>query len=217
MVKSSFLSRSILVLFTLTLIALSGAAIAQDDTTLKPLPDFLKDRPIPPSQPAIAQETYKGPDLAPEEEKRVNRSDLSDIPDEYIIEASKFGEECRNDRKMPLYFDCRCVAVRYLDTRIELGPESTPSAVRNQLGAACKDGTGIAGQLYERCLLDINNAPTHLDPEEFCSCYGNTFAKYFEDFDQVMGTKAEISLKSKARLTCQDPVTARRIYGAPRP
>ena len=94
-----------------------------------------------------------------------------------------------------------------------MGPDASPSGVQNRLGKACKDGTGIAGQLYEECLNDFVNAPTHLDPEEYCSCYGNTFAEYFEDLPGRMNPRTKIALLSKAKLTCQDPAAARRIYG----
>ena len=186
-------------------------ALAQDDSTIKPLPGFLDN--IGKTQEAPAEEiTPPKTDIsAPKTETQ--KSDLSDIPDEYIIEASQFGEKCRNDYTMPLYFDCRCLGVKYLDARIEMGPDASPSGVQNRLGKACKDGTGIAGQLYEECLNDFVNAPTHLDPEEYCSCYGNTFAEYFEDLPGRMNPRTKIALLSKAKLTCQDPAAARRIYG----
>lgn len=150
---------------------------------------------------------------APKEEKSIKKSDMSNIPDDYIIEASKFGETCRNDFKMPLYFNCQCLAVKYLDHRIELGPEAHSSAVRNLLGKDCKDGTGIAGQMYKKCLYNISTAPKHLDPETFCSCYSNTFASYFESLPGAMNPRMKVSLMSRARLKCQDPEAARKIYG----
>lgn len=146
-------------------------------------------------------------------DKVTKKSDMSDIPDDYIIEASKFGEECRNHREMPLYFNCQCLAVTYLDHRIDLGPEAHSSAVRNMLGGECKDGTGIAGKLYEECLNDFVNAPKHLDPETFCSCYSNTFSKYFESSNGEMNPRMKLSFLSRSRLQCQNPEAARKIYG----
>lgn len=192
-------------------------SFAQDtDTSIKPLPDFIQERPIrsvPLPEPLNdGQSDIAAPDR-PDEERR---SDMSDIPDEYIIEASQFGEMCRNEGDMRNYYDCRCMAIKYLDARIEFGPEVGPSFVKTALVKAndCKDATGIAGRIYERCLLDINNAPTHLDPEEYCSCYGNTFAKYFENITKNMTLMTKINLKTRAQLRCRDPIAAQRIYGS---
>jgi len=131
----------------------------------------------------------------------------------FLIEASNFGERCRNDKDMKLYFDCRCMGAEYLDRRIKLGPSASASEVQNSLGITCKDGTGVAGEMYEHCLNDFINAPTELDPEEFCQCYANSFAKYYEDLSGRLTIKAKIALKSRARMVCQRPATARRIYG----
>lgn len=192
----------------------SFSAYAQlEDPTVKPLPEFLdgiggNNTALPPEEP---KEDETKEMVAPKPERP--KSDLSDIPDEYIIEASKFGEECRNDYTLPLYFDCRCMAVTFLDERIKRGPDASVSGIRNSMGDKCKDGTGIAGQIYEECLNDFVNAPKHLDPEEFCSCYGNTYAEIFEDFSGAVTAKANIALRSKAKTVCQDPVAGRRIYG----
>ena len=156
---------------------------------------------------AVAQDIDTAKPKAP------GQSDMSDIPDDFIIEASTFGERCRNDLTMPLYFDCRCMAVKYLDNRIELGKDASPSVIRNRLGDECKSATGIAGKIYKNCLVDFSAAPKHLDPEEYCSCFGNTFAQFFESYPGKMQLSTESSLMGKARLKCQDPEAAFKLYG----
>jgi len=192
-------------------------AFAQNvDTTIKPLPDFIRERPEAPLPETAPQDILdpQTPITAPVDTSKPLGADMSDIPDEYIIEASKFGDECRNNDKLNKHFDCRCMAVKYLDARIEYGPSAGVSVIRNKLGYDCKDATGIAGELYQACLLDIENAPTHLDPEEYCSCYANTFAKYFEEWPGRITINLKVSLMSRAKLTCRDPAGARKIYGA---
>lgn len=187
---------SILFMFVF-LVALSPAGFAADEEKL----DAVK--PQESGQEMIAPQIKKAP----------KKSDMSDLPDDYIIEASKFSETCRNDKKMPLYYNCECLAVEYLDHRKDLGPDASKEAVKNRLGDHCKDGTGIAGQLYEKCLYDYATAPKHVDPEEFCSCYGNTFASLFEKSRGALYPQIEISFLSKARLKCSNPEAARKIYG----
>lgn len=194
--------------------AFSFGVMAQqlDDPTVKPLPQFLDD---------INKNETSAEKQAPQEdssdiaapESTQPQSDLSDIPDEFIIEASQFAEDCRNDGTMPKYYDCRCMAVAFLDKRIERGPEASASSIRNSITKECKDASGAAGDVYEHCLTDFENAPTHIDPEEFCSCYGNTYAETFERFDGVATAKVNVSLMARAKIICSDPVSARRMYG----
>lgn len=212
----------------------SGEAFAQSDDTIKPLPDFLSEQPASsdfpqnassapvPSAPAPVPKdnvrpAYEVPPMAPEvsdaDAPKGQIRDLSAIPDHYIREATAFGEKCRNHHERPLYYDCRCLGVEYLDARIRLGASASASAIENQLGAKCKDGSGIAGQHYQRCLNDFVNAPKHLDPEEYCRCYGNSYAKYFERLQGKLTVKGNISLMSRAKLTCSNPKAAQRIYG----
>ncbi|MFK7840576.1 MAG: hypothetical protein AB8B83_09650 [Bdellovibrionales bacterium] len=216
-----FIIRSLCFLaFVLLVLMTTGhAGFAQEtDTAIKPLPDFIQERPeikAPPPVRRAPNNTSRSDIAAPDRPDEERPSDLSEIPDEYIIEASEFGEMCRNEGDMRNYYDCRCMAIKYLDARIEFGPDVGPSFVKTALVQAkdCKDATGIAGHIYERCLLDINNAPTHLDPEEYCSCYGNTFAKYFENISRNVTLMAKINLKTRAQLRCRDPIAAQRIYG----
>jgi len=181
--------------------AMSFSAYAQlEDPTIKPLPEFLgdidKNEPSPEAQ--IPPKDNSADMAAPEVTQP--KSDLSDIPDEYIIEASQFGELCRNDHTMPKYFDCRCMAVAFLDQRIERGPDTSATSIRNSITTGCKDASGAAGEVYQYCLNDFENAPTHLDPEEFCTCYGNTYAETFERFRSVVTAKTDISLRARAAV-----------------
>jgi len=144
------------------------------------------------------------------------KTGFEDVPDEFILEATAFEEACRNNHKQKLYFDCRCLSIKYLEARIERGKEAPVSAIENMLGDSCKDGTGIAGQLYEECLSDFVAAPLEKDPEEFCSCYGNTFAQYFENLEGRLTVRARGAFKSRARLRCRNPETANELYGPDR-
>lgn len=215
-----------MLLISLSTFSLSVSANAQEDR-LRPLPDFLQDTPdvapplIPEAAPPPVQEDSD--DFAPsllaptprqsEQNTSTSRDDLKDIPDEYIEEAIAFGRECSSDPQMQLYFDCRCMTVKYLDRRIELGKDAHFSAVRLGVGPQCADGTGIAGQLFEGCKGRYSQIPAGKDPEDFCSCYGNTYAKLYENYGRVLRSPQHVSFMAQARMACTNSENARRIYG----
>jgi hypothetical protein len=163
----------------------------------------------------MAQDTLTDPAdfMPPKEESKVPKKDLSDLPDEYIAEATQFGENCKNDPNLSQYFNCQCMAVEYLDTRKKLGPNASSSIIRSYLGGKCKDGTELAGPMYEECLDTRTHAPTHVDPEVYCTCFTNSFIKMFEELQGAMSSQIEIAMRSRARTECSEPETARRIYG----
>lgn len=149
--------------------------------------------------------------LSPQEPAEHHRYD--DVPDEYLIEAMDFADECSNDQSMPLYYDCRCMGAEYLERRIKLGPDAAASLVRQTIGPSCADGTGIAGRFYEDCAQNYVSVPDNVSVEDFCSCYGNTYAKMFERLDRPLMSREHIQIMTMARVTCRDPNQARRIFG----
>lgn len=208
----------------------SYEASAQDEL-LKPLPDFLQAAPenVPPPLPeetvegVAAQETEKPSaletllkpktdsiDTPPE---AANRDDLKDIPDEYIEEALAFGDSCAVNRQMQLYFDCRCMAVKYLDRRIAAGPDAAPSSIQVGIGAECADGTGISGRMFESCRSNYASVPKGKDPEKFCACYGNTYAKLYENYGRPIRSRQHVSFMAQSRTACVDVRAARQLYG----
>lgn len=202
-----------LLLAVLALAILPMGAYAQEDTTMKPLPSFLdnigdgEDAPIE-SEPAPADEpSYAAPQSA------APKTDLSQVSDAVIIEVTKYGEECRDDDEMNKYFDCRCLASEYLDARMKLGEDASAADVKMEIRDRCRNAAGIAGSVYERCLENIMMQPKDKSPEEFCSCYANTYGKYLETWPRQLTRRTTMGLKSKAQLVCQDQRAARRIYG----
>lgn len=138
---------------------------------------------------------------------------MSSKPDKLNSEAMEFQQICLNDDEMPLYYDCQCLAGDYAEKRKELGPDASRSAVQNRLGARCKDGTGIAEKLNRTCQENVATLPKGHDPEAFCECYSKKFTAFFENLDGRLAPSMKITFLSRARLTCQDPEAARKIYG----
>ncbi len=136
-----------------------------------------------------------------------------DIPDAYIAEAVAFVQDCENNSRTSLYYDCRCMGAEYLDRRIALGPDAPASQVQLRINSVCADGTGIAGDMYESCTADYLTLPQGFKAEEFCACYANTYAKFFEGLQGPLHTETHIDLMTRARLTCRDPGLAQRFFG----
>ena len=137
----------------------------------------------------------------------------SDIPDVYLIEAMNYAQECSDSQVMQLYYDCRCMGAEYLERRIALGPEAPRSQVAQRIGPACADGTGIAGSLYQDCKKNYVQVPANVGVEDYCSCYGNTYAKMFERMNRPLLSREHVALMTQARVACANPSTARRIFG----
>lgn len=170
---------------------------------------------LSPSAASLAQESFDPADiLAPREG---NKPDLKykdeDLPIEFIKEALNFGEECGDSRIMSMYFDCHCMATEFLDQRIKLGPETDKEVIAQNVGPQCADGAGIAGRLYETCKQDYVSVPVELDLEEFCSCYGNTYAKLYERLGITLNSTKHIRLMTQSKLACRNPNLAQRFYG----
>lgn len=85
---------------------------------------------------------------------------------------------CNSD---PLYsrtYDCRCMAVKYLDERIKRGPETSNAVIRRAVQLQCVDVASLAGLQYQNC-QDSYGYFLKWKADEFCKCYANSVAKYF--------------------------------------
>ncbi|MGB0718868.1 MAG: hypothetical protein ACPGRX_00225 [Bdellovibrionales bacterium] len=150
---------------------------------------------------------------APPQTSPQTKDKYDDVPAAWLDEAFAFGEECRASVKMRQYYDCRCMAVRFLDKRIEYGEGADRTVLMQRIGPECADGTGIAGRLYETCKADYVSIPVGLDIEEYCTCYASTYAKMFEKLDRSLGNKQHVALMTRAKVTCRNPDAARKFYG----
>jgi hypothetical protein len=134
------------------------------------------------------------------------------VPDEYLQEADQFHRQCLADAAMNLYYNCECMAVKYLDRRIEGGPDLTPSSISLSLQGECRDASQAAGAAYQRCTEAVSLLPEGMDPVQYCSCVANSFARYFENSTLAANSKNFTHLQAKAEVTCQDPKLGRRLY-----
>ena len=224
------MSKSLPFLFCGLFILFIGSAAAQDSEGLDAGNDFLQPRIVEDTPPNFPDDIIAPPDetpetqqeiesdaeallSAPQEESAPGNNPYEDVPDDYLREAIAYQEECESSSKMSNYYDCRCMSAEYLDRRIEMGERATPSAIKLSIGTICADGTGIAGDLYEDCRSDFARDADFepgTDPEEFCSCYGNTYAKLYESYGKVLNSNDHVRLMTTSRLVCSRPERAQR-------
>lgn len=135
--------------------------------------------------------------------KKLPYKNYSDIPEEAIIEAEAFEKACAANINLSTYYDCECWSMRFLETRLELGPLTQPEVVMMRIGAECPNTPAIAGSGYDSCIAQgIDFFPKKQDPEEYCSCVGNAYAKLFERSGQAIDTQLMVQLRTISSLSC---------------
>ena len=128
-----------------------------------------------------------------------------DTPQEYLEEVEAFYNKCQSDSRFYQFYNCQCLSVKYLDERIKSGPRRVQNSIVLALQRECKDGAYAAGVEYERCMknrtLLFARGKT---PEEYCACFGNQYAKLYEENNVIPGSYGMVEIASQAHLNCQE-------------
>ncbi|MCE7887612.1 MAG: hypothetical protein DYH13_08965 [Alphaproteobacteria bacterium PRO2] len=163
-----------------------------------------------PSDKQMLQETLKN---APAHNPAPALDPYADLPEDYIQEAQKYYALCESDASLYLYYNCKCLGSKFLDKRIELGPEATYTAVVLDIRGECADASRAAGYEYEQCVNNGAMMPYNIPVEEYCACYANTFAKLYEQnsYDGP-GARVFTHFQAQAYLTCKNPALAAKFY-----
>lgn len=155
------------------------------------------------SKASLLQELLNSPSKKQYKDLK-NPNLYKDVPYSYIVEAQNFHEECLADSRLFQFYDCKCLSVKFLDRRVEVGPGPGKKTIMLSLQGECKDGTYVAGMKYEECM---NNGTVMFSPrktpEEYCACLGNETARLYESRSVLPGTYSYIRLVSQAHLNCQ--------------
>lgn len=131
---------------------------------------------------------------------------LKDIPDEYLAEAENFKNQCREMAHMRQHYDCRCLAVKYLDKRIEVGPDVKGGIIAFEIAGECQDATEAAGIQYQRCMSSPTLMPQNVDLEAYCTCLGNTYARLYERYAKRPSSKVYVNIQAQAINMCRTSV-----------
>ncbi|MGB4107996.1 MAG: hypothetical protein WBK55_09425 [Alphaproteobacteria bacterium] len=136
-----------------------------------------------------------------------------DLPEEYIQEAQKYFSLCERTGSMSLYYNCKCLASKFLDRRIQVGPKASMTSIALSITGECADATKAAGYEYQECVKNATLMPLDIPVEEYCACYANTFAKLYErDNRSGPSSKAFVHFQTQAYISCNDPETAKKLF-----
>ncbi len=166
--------------------------------------------------PASAEESL-GDTLknAPAAQTKPEINPYADIPDEFIIEAREFYDMCNTTANMFQYYDCKCLATKFLDKRIEMGPDIGKDSITMAIERECPDASEAAGYEYGQCLGQASLLPKGTIPlEDYCMCFANTYARLYENMSAGPSSTTFINLKAQAYTMCQDPKLEKQLYPA---
>jgi hypothetical protein len=188
------------------------SAWAQDAGAEKndPIPNLLEQLDIEAAKPKKPSPVLSAPkgSLLDQDKRQLPYKSYSEIPEEAIVEAEAFQQACEADSTLSTYYECECWAMRFLEQRIIRGPEVDATAVMLDIQADCPNTPAIAGMAYNTCIgQGVDFFPDKHDPEEYCSCVGNAYAKLYARSGRSIDTRLMVQLRTIASLSCtqQEP------------
>jgi len=136
-----------------------------------------------------------------------------DIPDKFIEEAAQVQQKCESGYVLSQYFNCECRALKYLEERVRQGEFVEASQIEASIQNECRDSTMAAGMEYGDCLKQYTGLAKDQDPEEFCTCYANTYSDLMDRLKPYVRARTIVQIRTRALQTCSNPVYARQKYG----
>ena len=128
------------------------------------------------------------------------------IPDAVYKEAEKFEKYCRQAPNLYTYYNCECMAANFLDERIKQGPEASRSGILQSIEGECQDAIEAAALQYETCLGNALLLPKDIDPETYCTCFGNKFAIIFQDNKVKVSPSNITRVQTQAHAECRKDI-----------
>jgi len=126
-----------------------------------------------------------------------------EVPDAVIVEAKIFEQYCRTQANFSPYYNCECLAAAFLNERIKQGPEAARSSVMLQIENNCYDATQAAGIQYDTCMGNALLLPRNIQPEDYCTCYANTFAVIFENMKVKISPPNIMRVQTESHTECR--------------
>ncbi len=94
-------------------------------------------------------------------------------------EAIDVYQECTTTSYLSNYHDCRCVAGAFYNARLAEPAPTQRGVLLGTILPQCPDLPRIASIKYQQC-IDWAKLQRPDNYQEYCQCYGATFAKNFE-------------------------------------
>lgn len=183
---------------------LSAPALAQDGDGLLP-----RERPAPemlePAKPELDVKKPGSPlpDLNLETKSTGGPGasiDPSQIPDILLKEVEEIQKNCTYNTFYAAFHDCRCVAVKFLDARLNSDPEGSRDAIYQRVANECPNEPGIAGHIFTGC-VDVMQYARPKDFDKFCTCAANDVARSYTN-QPVMNMRYIEDLRKRAFVRC---------------
>lgn len=201
---------------SLVLVAFSvvSVAVAQDSSPAPlTIPGTLENGkdslfPPPPSSEAPSETNLSSDDALkplPEKSRKQNDPPVStlppeEIPIEYLQEMDKVFRQCRSSGFQQKVRDCECYAMKFLDKRIETGPEPDTTHLLFQLEGACIDKPSVAGYSYGMCTQTLMKRNVH-EWNEICTCFANKVAESVGRLPRISSVNL-IGIRKNALIDC---------------
>lgn len=152
-------------------------------------------------KPPTPNQTYDSDKIIPNEQKVFDQLPR-DIQDEILLEADRVFNNCSINLIMSKYQDCECMALKYIDARVRVGPDRKYDDVINDVARECPNVAGIAGSIYVEC-FDIPDIYVLSDKEqqEFCACYANETANNYTR-NPFNSYRYQMNIRKGALLHC---------------
>lgn len=121
----------------------------------------------------------------------------------FLQEMDNFYGRCQNNSVTATYYDCRCLAIRYLDKRIELGRYYEPQELMNEIRGECANPAEIAGYSYGVCTKQLALMDRAENSQAYCECFANAFAKSYMRNPQLSSRYIQV-LQRSAYAKCSE-------------
>lgn len=138
--------------------------------------------------------------------------DMSKVPAEFLEEALAFNDQCAASDTMAQYYDCECLSFAFLKERVAQGSLPTGNAILLSIQGQCRDATLASGSAYDECLNGANLMEPGTDPEEFCACVANSYARLMDGIKPGINSGSMVRYKTQAMVSCRNPALERRLY-----
>jgi len=124
------------------------------------------------------------------------------VPQSVFDDAQDFFNFCETSPSLNIHYQCQCWAKRYLDEAINIGPGYTRDNVMRVINNDCLDVPRMAGISFNQCINQSLVKPDGKSMEEYCTCYGNAYARNISEGTMSMSSRKISGARSLAIEAC---------------
>jgi hypothetical protein len=149
---------------------------------------------------ALHAQDILAPEQAPPDPQEIFVQLPLEIQNEIIDESIQVQEFCEAHPSYPTMYDCSCIALKFIDTRILEGPgQSNPVKVAQRHAASCKDAAISISRGFQLC-ANVTGSMQY-GQGEYCECFARRYAIVFSNIEST-STRAERGAVLQALSYC---------------